>query len=84
MLRSPAPDGQGGWLLEHLGGVFTVLRFGDESEGPAELRRLGNLRPELSLVQVSDQRVPQRQGRSWATPRVWRAPVTAARPARPI
>jgi 3-(3-hydroxy-phenyl)propionate hydroxylase len=48
------PDGQGGWLLEHLGGVFTVLRFGDESEGPAELRSLGNLRPELSLVQVSD------------------------------
>jgi 3-(3-hydroxy-phenyl)propionate hydroxylase len=48
------PDGQGGWLLEHLGGVFTVLRFGDESEGSAELRSLGNLRPELSLVQVSD------------------------------
>jgi 3-(3-hydroxy-phenyl)propionate hydroxylase len=47
-------DGRPGWLLEHLGGVFTVLRFGDESEWPADLRWLGNLRPELCLLQVSD------------------------------
>ena len=48
-------DGRPGWLLEHLGGVFAVLRFGSESERPADLRGLGNLRPELRLVQVNGQ-----------------------------
>jgi 3-(3-hydroxy-phenyl)propionate hydroxylase len=47
------PDGRAGWLLEHLGGVFTVLRFGDDSKWPADLRGLGNLRPELRLLQMS-------------------------------
>jgi 3-(3-hydroxy-phenyl)propionate hydroxylase len=45
-------DGRAGWLLEHLGGVFTILRFGDESEQSPDLRKLGNLRPELRIVQV--------------------------------
>jgi 3-(3-hydroxy-phenyl)propionate hydroxylase len=48
-------DGRQGWLLEHLGGAFTVLRFGGESEPPADLRGLGNLRPELRLVHVDGQ-----------------------------
>ena len=47
-------DGRPGWLLEHLGGVFTVLRFGDESEWSPDLRGLGNLRPALRLVQVNE------------------------------
>jgi 3-(3-hydroxy-phenyl)propionate hydroxylase len=46
-------DGRPGWLLEHLGGAFTVLHFGSEAEGPADLRGLGNLRPELRLVHVN-------------------------------
>jgi 3-(3-hydroxy-phenyl)propionate hydroxylase len=49
------PDGQAGWLLEHVGGVFTVLRFGDESAGPPDLHGLGNLRPALRLLQVNEQ-----------------------------
>ena len=48
-------DGRPGWLLEHLGGVFTILRFGPECEAPADLRGLGNLRPELRLTQVNGQ-----------------------------
>jgi 3-(3-hydroxy-phenyl)propionate hydroxylase len=48
-------DGQPGWLLEHLGGAFTVLHFGSETEPPADLRGLGNLRPELRLVHVNRQ-----------------------------
>jgi 3-(3-hydroxy-phenyl)propionate hydroxylase len=48
-------DGRPGWLLEHLGGAFTVLHFGSENEGPADLRGLGNLRPELHLVHVNGQ-----------------------------
>ena len=47
-------DGRPGWLLEHLGGVFTVLRFGDESERSPDLRGLGNLRPALRIVQVNE------------------------------
>ena len=43
-----------GWLLEHLGGVFTVLRFGPRRSGRSDLRGLGNLRPELRLVQVNE------------------------------
>jgi 3-(3-hydroxy-phenyl)propionate hydroxylase len=46
-------DGRPGWLLEHLGGAFTVLHFGSEAEGPADRRGLGNLRPELRLVHVN-------------------------------
>ena len=48
-------DGRPGWLLEHLGGAFTVLHFGYESELVADLRGLGNLRPALRLVQVNEQ-----------------------------
>jgi 3-(3-hydroxy-phenyl)propionate hydroxylase len=48
-------DGRPGWLLEHLGGAFTVLHFGSAAEGPADLRGLGNLRPELRLVHVNGQ-----------------------------
>ena len=48
-------DGRPGWLLEHLGGAFAVLRFGDESEWSPDLRGLGNLRPALRLVQVNEQ-----------------------------
>jgi 3-(3-hydroxy-phenyl)propionate hydroxylase len=47
------PDGRRGWLLEHLGSVFAVLHFGSESGAPADLRGLGNLRPELRLVHVN-------------------------------
>ena len=43
------PDGRAGWLLEHLGGTFTLLRFAADSDGPTDL---GNLRPELRLVEV--------------------------------
>jgi 3-(3-hydroxy-phenyl)propionate hydroxylase len=46
-------DGRPGWLLEHLGGAFTVLHFGSEREGPADLRGLGNLRPELRPVHIN-------------------------------
>jgi 3-(3-hydroxy-phenyl)propionate hydroxylase len=46
-------DGRPGWLLEHLGGVFTVLHFGAEDRGPPDLRGLGNLRPALRLVHVN-------------------------------
>jgi 3-(3-hydroxy-phenyl)propionate hydroxylase len=46
-------DGRRSWLLEHLGGVFAVLHFGSESGAPADLRGLGNLRPELRLVHVN-------------------------------
>jgi 3-(3-hydroxy-phenyl)propionate hydroxylase len=46
-------DGRPGWLLEHLGGAFTVLHFGSAAEGAADLRGLGNLRPELRLVHVN-------------------------------
>jgi 3-(3-hydroxy-phenyl)propionate hydroxylase len=49
------PDGQPSWLLEHLGGVFTVLYFGSGAAGPVELRGLGNLRPALRLVQMNGQ-----------------------------
>lgn len=45
-------DGSKGWLLEHLGGGFTLLRFGPESDGPADV---GNLRPDLRLVHVDGQ-----------------------------
>jgi 3-(3-hydroxy-phenyl)propionate hydroxylase len=48
-------DGRPCWLLEHLGGVFAVLRFGDESEWSPDLRGLGNLRPALRLMQVNGQ-----------------------------
>jgi 3-(3-hydroxy-phenyl)propionate hydroxylase len=48
-------DGHPGWLLEHLGGAFTVLHFGSDAAGPVELRKLGNLRPELRLVHVNGQ-----------------------------
>jgi 3-(3-hydroxy-phenyl)propionate hydroxylase len=43
------PDGRAGWLLEHLGGAFTLLRFGPDSDGPTDL---GNLRPALRLIHV--------------------------------
>jgi 3-(3-hydroxy-phenyl)propionate hydroxylase len=46
-------DGRSGWLLEHLGGAFAILRFGDESEWP-DLHGLDNLRPALRLVQVNE------------------------------
>ena len=46
-------DGRQGWLLEHLGGAFTLLHFGAEDAGPLDLRGLGNLRPALRLVQVN-------------------------------
>jgi 3-(3-hydroxy-phenyl)propionate hydroxylase len=46
-------DGRPGWLLEHLGGAFTVLHFGSKAEQPADLRGLGNLRPELRLVHIN-------------------------------
>ncbi len=49
------PDGRPGWLLEHLGGAFTVLRFGDDRSWPADPRGLGNLRPALRVVQVNEQ-----------------------------
>jgi 3-(3-hydroxy-phenyl)propionate hydroxylase len=45
-------DGRRGWLLEYLGGAFTLLHFGGEDQGPADLRGLGNLRPELRLVHI--------------------------------
>jgi 3-(3-hydroxy-phenyl)propionate hydroxylase len=45
-------DGRPGWLLEHLGGAFTVLHFGSDPAGPVDLRTLDNLRPELRVVQV--------------------------------
>ena len=48
-------DGRPGWLLEHLGGSFAVLHFSSEAEEPADLRGLGNLRPELRLVHVNGQ-----------------------------
>jgi len=47
------PDGRAGWLLEHLGGAFTLLHFGSQPEGPPDPRGLGNLRPELRLVHVN-------------------------------
>jgi 3-(3-hydroxy-phenyl)propionate hydroxylase len=34
------PDGRPGWLLEHLGGDFTLLAFGDPPEAPAGIRRV--------------------------------------------
>jgi 3-(3-hydroxy-phenyl)propionate hydroxylase len=46
-------DGRPGWLLEHLGGVFTLLHFGAEDAGPVDLRGLGNLRPALRCVHVN-------------------------------
>jgi len=46
-------DGRPGWLLEHLGGGFTLLHFGSGAAEPPDLRRLGNLRPELRLVCVN-------------------------------
>jgi 3-(3-hydroxy-phenyl)propionate hydroxylase len=46
-------DGRPGWLLEHLGGVFTLLHFGADDAGPVDLRGLGNLRPALRLVHVN-------------------------------
>jgi 3-(3-hydroxy-phenyl)propionate hydroxylase len=50
-----AAHGRPGWLLEHLGGTFTVLYFGSQAAGPADLRGLGNLRPALRLVQVNEE-----------------------------
>jgi 3-(3-hydroxy-phenyl)propionate hydroxylase len=47
--------GHPGWLLEHLGGTFTVVYFGSEAAGPADLRGLGNLRPPPRLVQVNEE-----------------------------
>jgi 3-(3-hydroxy-phenyl)propionate hydroxylase len=46
-------DGRPGWLLEHLGGAFTVLHFGSDDAAPVDLRGLGNLRPALRLVHVN-------------------------------
>jgi 3-(3-hydroxy-phenyl)propionate hydroxylase len=48
-------NGRPGWLLEHLGGTFTLLHFGSNTEAPADLRGLGNLRPELRPVHVNGQ-----------------------------
>jgi len=48
-------DGRPGWLLEHLGGAFTLLHFGSERQRPPDPRRLGNLRPELRVVHVNGQ-----------------------------
>jgi 3-(3-hydroxy-phenyl)propionate hydroxylase len=46
--------GRPGWLLEHLGGAFTVLHFGATGDGPPDLRGLDNVRPKLRLVHVSE------------------------------
>jgi len=48
-------DRRPGWLLENLGGGFTLLHFGSERAGPPDLRGLGNLHPELRLVHVDGQ-----------------------------
>ena len=45
-------DGRPGWLLEQLGGGFALLHFMAPGEAPIEPRGLGNLRPELRVVQV--------------------------------
>jgi 3-(3-hydroxy-phenyl)propionate hydroxylase len=53
---APVTDATGrpGWLLDHLGGAFTVLHFGAGTEGPIDLRGLDNVRPKLRLVHVSE------------------------------
>jgi 3-(3-hydroxy-phenyl)propionate hydroxylase len=61
-------DGRPGWLLEHLGGSFAVLRFGSDAEAPVDLRGLGNLRPELRLVQVNGQGTAQGAGAALGDP----------------
>lgn len=43
-------DGRAGWLLDHLGGAFTLLHF-DGGE-PEKLHGLGNLWPGLRFVRV--------------------------------
>ncbi|HEX2477973.1 MAG TPA: FAD-dependent oxidoreductase [Geminicoccaceae bacterium] len=48
-------DGRSRWLLEHLGGAFTVLHFGCDAATPVDLRGLGNLRPTLHLLHVNGQ-----------------------------
>jgi 3-(3-hydroxy-phenyl)propionate hydroxylase len=47
-------DGRPGWLLDHLGGGFTVLHFGGAGEATPDLRGLDNLHPKLRLVHLSD------------------------------
>ncbi|MGH6895530.1 MAG: FAD-dependent oxidoreductase [Geminicoccaceae bacterium] len=61
-------DGRPGWLLEHLGGSFALLHFGSEAEAPVDLRGLGNLRPELRLLQVNGQGVAQGAGAALGDP----------------
>jgi 3-(3-hydroxy-phenyl)propionate hydroxylase len=61
-------DGRPGWLLEHLGGSFALLHFGSEGAGPVDLRGLGNLRPELRLLQVNGQGVVQGAGAALGDP----------------
>jgi 3-(3-hydroxy-phenyl)propionate hydroxylase len=47
-------DGRPGWLLEHLGGAFTVLRFVAPGEGPIEVLGLDDVRPKLHVVHVNE------------------------------
>ena len=61
-------DGRPGWLLEHLGSSFAVLHFGSDAEAPVDLRGLGNLRPELRLLQVNGQGVVQGAGAALGDP----------------
>jgi 3-(3-hydroxy-phenyl)propionate hydroxylase len=61
-------DGRPGWLLEHLGGAFTVLHFGSASDGPVDLRGLGNAGPEVRLVHVGDLPGPCAAGASLGDP----------------
>jgi 3-(3-hydroxy-phenyl)propionate hydroxylase len=60
--------GQPGWLLEHLGGAFTLMHFGSDTEGPADLRGLGNPRPELRLICVNGQAGASAAGESLGDP----------------
>jgi len=43
-------DGRKSWLLDHLGGSFALLHFGDG--GPDNLHRLAKLWPELRFVHI--------------------------------
>jgi 3-(3-hydroxy-phenyl)propionate hydroxylase len=47
-------DGRPGWLLDHLGGAFAVLRFGAPGEGSIDARGLDNVRPRLRVVHVGE------------------------------